>query len=73
MPLSPVADLSTLHLGGLRPAGADVDQTNPLYDGPGLITALPGVSVMAELLASPAEERRQARSKTRNPNLTERV
>lgn len=52
-------------LQGLRLVGADVVELNPLYDGPGQITALLGATVMAELLAILAEERRDARSKTK--------
>jgi agmatinase len=36
---------------GLRLVGCDVVELNPLYDGPGQITALLGATVMAELLA----------------------
>ena len=37
--------------------GCDVVETNPLYDGPGQITALLAATVMAELLALVAHER----------------
>jgi agmatinase len=36
---------------GLRLVGCDVVELNPLYDGPGQITALLGATVVAELLA----------------------
>ena len=44
-------------LSGLSVAGADVVETNPLYDGPGQITALLAATVAAEFLALIAEER----------------
>jgi agmatinase len=45
-------------LRGLRLVGCDVVETNPLYDGPGQITALLAATVIAELLAMLAAERR---------------
>lgn len=36
---------------GLRIAGADVVETNPLFDGPGQVTALLAATIAAELLA----------------------
>jgi agmatinase len=44
-----LAILRTLHR--LRLVGADVVECNPLYDGPGAITALLGATVAAEILA----------------------
>ena len=44
-------------LNGLNLVGCDVVETNPLYDGPGQITALLAATVMAELLALLADER----------------
>ena len=44
-------------LNGLNLVGCDVVETNPLYDGPGQITALLAATVMAELLALLAYER----------------
>ncbi len=42
---------------GFRLVGCDVVETNPLYDGPGQITALLAATVLAELLALLAESR----------------
>lgn len=42
---------------GLRLMGCDVVETNPLFDGPGQITALLAATVAAELLAIMATER----------------
>jgi agmatinase len=47
-------------LDGINLAGCDVVETNPLYDGPGQITALLAATIMAELLALLAHERRAA-------------
>jgi agmatinase len=44
-------------LTGINLVGCDVVETNPLYDGPGQITALLAATVMAELLALLAQER----------------
>ena len=44
-------------LSGLKVVGADVVETNPLYDGPGQITALLAATVAAEFLALIASER----------------
>lgn len=44
---------------GVTLVGFDVVELNPLYDGPGQITALLGATVMAELLALIAQERLQ--------------
>jgi agmatinase len=44
-------------LKGLDLVGCDVVEANPLYDGPGQITALLAATVMAELLALLAEQR----------------
>ena len=44
-------------LGGITLVGCDVVEVNPLYDGPGQITALLAATVMAELLALIAAER----------------
>ncbi|QIE45306.1 agmatinase [Pseudohalocynthiibacter aestuariivivens] len=45
-------------LKGINLVGCDVVETNPLYDGPGKITALLAATVMAELLALAAHMRR---------------
>ncbi len=45
-------------LSGLSVVGADVVETNPLYDGPGQITALLAATVASEFLALIAAERR---------------
>jgi agmatinase len=47
--------LRALH--DIRLVGCDVVEANPLYDGPGQITALLAATVMAELLALHAAER----------------
>ena len=47
--------LRSLH--DLSLVGADVVETNPLYDGPGQITALLAATVLAELLALHASEK----------------
>jgi agmatinase len=47
--------LRALH--DIRLVGCDVVEVNPLYDGPGQITALLAATVMAELLALHAAER----------------
>jgi agmatinase len=44
-------------LSGINLVGCDVVEVNPLYDGPGQITALLAATVMAELLALIAAER----------------
>ena len=44
-----LAILRALH--GLHLVGADVVECNPLYDGPGAVTALLGATIAAELLA----------------------
>jgi len=44
---------------GIELVGFDVVELNPLYDGPGQITALLGATVMAEFLALIAETRLQ--------------
>jgi agmatinase len=44
-------------LHGINLVGCDVVEMNPLYDGPGQITALLAATVMAELLALVAHER----------------
>jgi agmatinase len=44
-------------LGGLDLVGCDVVETNPLFDGPGQVTALLAATVAAELLALLAESR----------------
>ncbi len=44
-------------LSGLTVVGADVVETNPLYDGPGQITALLAATVASEFLALIAAER----------------
>jgi len=44
-------------ISGLRIAGADVVETNPLFDGPGQVTALLAATVAAELLAMIAAAR----------------
>lgn len=46
-------------LNGIDLVGCDVVETNPLYDGPGQITSLLAATVMAELLALLADERRR--------------
>ena len=51
-----LAILRALH--GLNLVGADVVECNPLYDGPGAITALLGATVAAEVLALKASARR---------------
>jgi agmatinase len=48
--------LRALH--GLHIVGADVVETNPLYDGPGQITALLAATVVSEILAMIAEHGR---------------
>ncbi len=48
-----LAILRALH--GLHLVGADVVECNPLYDGPGAVTALLGATVAAEMLALRAE------------------
>lgn len=53
-------------LKGIDLAGGDVVELNPLYDGPGQITALLGATVMAELLAILAEARLEGAA-TKNP------
>ncbi|WP_281040596.1 arginase family protein [Mesorhizobium sp. M7D.F.Ca.US.004.01.2.1] len=45
-------------LNAINLVGCDVVETNPLYDGPGQITALLAATIMAELLALLADERR---------------
>ncbi|TBW35389.1 agmatinase [Siculibacillus lacustris] len=47
-------------LNGLNLVGGDVVETNPLYDGPGQITALLAATILSELLALLADERRGA-------------
>ena len=47
-------------LHGIQLVGADVVETNPLYDGPGQITPLLAASVAAEILALIAENRQGA-------------
>lgn len=47
-----LAILRTLH--GLDLVGADIVECNPLYDGPGAITALLGATVAAKILAMKA-------------------
>ena len=44
-------------LSGLSVAGADVVETNPLYDGPGQITSLLAATIAAEFLALIAAEK----------------
>lgn len=51
-----LAILRALH--SLNIVGADVVETNPLYDGPGQITALLTATIMAELLALIADIRK---------------
>ena len=48
-------------LSGIRLVGADVVETNPLYDGPGQVTALLAATVAAEILAMIATERLEGR------------
>lgn len=43
-------------LDGIRLVGADVVETNPLYDGPGQVTALLAATVAAEILALAASQ-----------------
>ncbi|MDG4889791.1 agmatinase [Mesorhizobium sp. WSM4887] len=50
-------------LNGINLVGCDVVETNPLYDGPGQMTALLAGTVMAELLALLAEERSSQKAK----------
>lgn len=50
--------LRALH--GINLIGCDVVEANPLYDGPGQITALMAATVMAELMALLASQRSQA-------------
>lgn len=51
--------LRALH--GINLVGCDVVEANPLYDGPGQITALMAATVMAELMALLASQRAQAK------------
>jgi agmatinase len=51
-----LAILRALH--GIDLVGADVVECNPLYDGPGAVTALLGATVAAEILALKASIRR---------------
>lgn len=44
-------------LDGIRLVGADVVETNPLYDGPGQVTALLAATVAAEILGLVASQR----------------
>lgn len=44
-------------LSGLSVAGADVVETNPLYDGPGQVTSLLAATIAAEFLALIAAEK----------------
>ena len=50
-----LAILRALH--GIDLAGADVVECNPLFDGPGAVTALLGATVAAEILALKAVSR----------------
>ena len=43
-------------LSGLSVIGADVVETNPLYDGPGQVTALLAATVASEIIALIASE-----------------
>lgn len=45
-------------LSGINLVGCDVTEITPTYDGPGQITSLLGATVMAELLALLASEKR---------------
>ncbi len=45
-------------LQGINLVGCDVTEISPMYDGPGQITSLLGATVMAELLALLASEKR---------------
>ncbi|MDN5787937.1 agmatinase [Pseudorhodobacter sp.] len=51
---------------GVTLVGFDVVELNPLYDGPGQITALLGATILAEFLALIAETRLQATTSPQN-------
>jgi agmatinase len=52
-------------LPGLELVGADVVETNPLYDGPGQVTALLAATVALEILALVAAARSTAGDRPR--------
>jgi agmatinase len=52
-------------LDGLALVGGDVVETNPLFDGPGQVTALLAATVAAELLALLADSRRRPLTSSR--------